>query len=112
MFVSIASESPGKASHESQLLLSSWNEPHQRTARHVLDVYSSSYSEWNVDDNWSQEWKSDELMEVKTGRLVYEHPPGLFAQYTDIFLLMRMMWTLTLWENQTRRLYPDHSCTG
>ena len=36
-----------------------------------MDAYSSSYSEWNVDKNWSsQEWKSDELMEVRTGRPV------------------------------------------
>ena len=41
-----------------------------------LDACSSSYSEWNADKNWSsQEWKSDELMEVRTGRLVHEQPP-------------------------------------
>ena len=36
--------------------------------------------------NWSsQEWKSDELMEVRTGRPVDEQPPGLFTQHTDRF---------------------------
>ena len=36
-------------------------EQHQRTGRLVLDAYSSSYSGWNADKNWSsQEWKSDE----------------------------------------------------
>ena len=55
---STASESAGKTIHESQLPLSSWNEQHQRTGRRVLDAYSSSYSEWNADKNWSsQEWK-------------------------------------------------------
>ena len=46
------------------------------------DAYSSSYSEWNVDKTWfSQEWKSDELMEDRTGRLV------VFAQHTDRFIV-------------------------
>ena len=67
MFASTASESPGKTRHESQLPLSSWNEQHLRTARPVKDTYSSSYSEWNAEEKWSsQEWKSDELMEVRT----------------------------------------------
>ena len=60
----------------------------EQTGRPVLDAYSSSYSEWNADKNWSsQEWKSDELMEVRTGRLVYEQPPGLFTQHTDRFIV-------------------------
>ena len=43
---------------------------------------------WNADKNWSsQEWKSDELMEVRTGRLVNEQPPGLFTEHTDRFLV-------------------------
>ena len=88
VLLSIASESLGKTSHESQQLLSSWNEQHQRTGRPVLDAYSSSYSEWNADKNWSsQEWKSDELMEVRTGRPVYEQPPGLFPEHTDRFIV-------------------------
>ena len=78
----------GNSTYESQLLLSSWNEQHQRTGRPVLDAYLSSYSEWNADKNWSsQEWKSDELMEVRTGRLVYEQPPGLFTEHTDKFIV-------------------------
>ena len=53
-----------------------------------MDAYSSSYSEWNADKNWSsQEWKSDDLMEVRTGRLVNEQPPGLFIQHTDRFIV-------------------------
>ena len=84
VLASTASESLGKIRHESQLPLSSWNEQHQRTGRPVLDAYSSSYPEWNADKNWSsQEWKSDELLEVRTGRPVYEEPPGLFTQHTD-----------------------------
>ena len=51
-----------------------------------MGASSSNYSEWNIDEKWSsQEWKSDELMEVRTGRLVIEQPPGLFAQHTDRF---------------------------
>ena len=34
-----------------------------------------------------QEWKSDELMEVRIGRLVNEQPPGLFTQHTDRFIV-------------------------
>ena len=41
-----------------------------------------SQSKWS-----SQEWKSDELTEVRTGRPVYEQPPGLFTQHTDRFIV-------------------------
>ena len=81
---STASQSPGKTRHESQLPLSSWNEQHQRIGRPVLDAYSSSYSEWNADKNWSsQKWNPDDLMEVRTGRPVSEQPPGLLTEHTD-----------------------------
>ena len=56
--------------------------------RPVLDAYSSNHSERNADKNWSsQEWKSDEVMEVRTGRPVYEQPPTLFTQHTDSFIV-------------------------
>ena len=80
MLPSTASESLGKTRHESQSPLSSRTEQHHRTGRFVEDAYSSSYSEWNVDKTWSsQEWKSDELTEVRTGR------PVLLAQHTHRF---------------------------
>ena len=42
----------------------------------------------DADKNWSsQEWKFDELMEVRTRRLVYEQPPGLFTRHTDKFIV-------------------------
>ena len=79
---STASESPVKTRHESQFPLSSRTEQHHRTGRLVKDAYSSSYSEWNVDKTWSsQEWKSDDMMEARTGRLV------VFAQHTDRFIV-------------------------
>ena len=85
---SAASASTGKTRHERQFPLSSWNEQHQRTGSPVLDAYSSSFSECNADKNWSsQEWKSDELMEVRTGRPVCEQPPGLFTEQTDKFIV-------------------------
>ena len=31
--------------------------------------------------------ESDESMEVGTGRLVYEQPPGLFTEHTDKFIV-------------------------
>ena len=77
-----ATESPRKTRHESQFPLSSRTEQHHRTGRLVEDAYSSSYSEWTVDKTWSsQEWKSDELMEDRTGR------PVVFAQHTDRFIV-------------------------
>ena len=77
VLASTASESPVKTRYDSQLPRSSWNQQHQRTGRLVKDAYSSSYSEWNADKSWScQEWKSDELMEVRTGRPVDEEPHG------------------------------------
>ena len=88
VLASTASESPVKTRHESQLPLSSWTDQHLRTGRPVLDAYSSRYSECNADKNWSsQEWKSDEVMEVRTERLVNEQPPGLFAEHTDRFIV-------------------------
>ena len=64
VLASTASESLGKTKYESQLPLSSRTGQHQRTGRPVEDAYSSSYSEWNVDKNWSShEWKSDDLFD-------------------------------------------------
>ena len=88
VLASTVSESPGKRRYESRLPLSSWTEQHLRTGRLVKDACSLSYSEWNADENWSsQEWKSDEVMEVRTVRLVDEQPPGLFAEHTDRFIV-------------------------
>ena len=71
VLASTASESLEKTRIESQIPLSSWTEQHPRTERLVMGACSSSYSEWNADKKWSsQEWKSDELMEVRTGRPV------------------------------------------
>ena len=75
---STASESPRKTRYGSQIPLSSRTEQHYRTVRPVVYAYSSSYSEWNVDKTWSsQEWKSDEVMEDRTGR------PVVIAKHTD-----------------------------
>ena len=82
MLPSTAPESPGKTRHESQFPLSPQTEQHYRTERPAVYAYSSSYSELNIDKSWSsQEWKSDELMEDRTGR------PVVFAQHTDRFIV-------------------------
>ena len=63
LLASTASESPVKTRYESKLSLSSWTEQHLRTGRLVMDAYSSSYSLWNADKNWSsQEWKPDAFL--------------------------------------------------
>ena len=68
---STASESPEKTRHKNQFPLTSRTKQHHRTGWLVLDAYSSSYSEWNVEEIWSsQEQKSDELIEDRTGRPV------------------------------------------
>ena len=104
VLASTASESPGETRYESQLPLSSWTEQHLRTGRLVKDAYSSSYSEWNADEKWSsQEWKSDEVMEVRTDDLsMNNHPVCSHSTRTDS-LLMTMIWTLTPSQNQTCR---------
>ena len=103
MLASVASESPGETRYESQIPLSSWTEQHLRTGRLVKDACPSSYSERNADEKWSsQELKSDEVMEVRTGRLVNEQPVWSLSTRTD-FLLMTMIWTLTPSQNQTGR---------
>ena len=104
VLASTASESSGKTRYESQLPLSSWNEQHLRTERLVKDACSSNYSEWNADKNWSsQEWKSDELMEVGTGDLLMNsHPVYSHSTRTDL-LLMTMIWTLTPSQDQIFR---------
>ena len=64
------------------------NEQHQRTGRLVEDAYSSSYSEWNADEKWSsQEWKSAEILDARTGRSVGGQPTGSFTQHTDKFVI-------------------------
>ena len=50
-----------------------------------MGASSSSYSEWNIDEKWSsQEWKSDEMLEARTGRPVGGQP---FTQHTDKFVI-------------------------
>ena len=73
---------PGKIRHESQTLLSPQTEKYDRTGRSVVYAHSSNYSEWNIDKTWSsQEWKSDELMDDRTGR------PVVNAQHTHRFII-------------------------
>ena len=79
---SSASESPGKTRHESQSPLSLQTEKYDRTERPVVYAHLSSYSERNIDKNWSsQEWRSDELMDDRTVR-----PIGC-SQQADRFVI-------------------------
>ena len=79
---STASESPVKTRHESQSSLSPQTEKYDRTERPVVYAHSPSYSEWNIDKTWSsQQCKSDELMDDRTGR------PVVNAQHTDRFIV-------------------------
>ena len=88
VLASTASETPGKTRCESQIPLSSWNQQQPRTERPVMGACSSNYSEWNIDEKWSsQEWKSNEMLEARTGRLVNEQPAGLFTQHKDRFVI-------------------------
>ena len=88
VLASTASESPGKTRYESQIPLSSWNDQQPRMWRPVMGAGSSDYSEWNIDEKWSsQEWKSDEMLEARTERLVCEQPAGSFTQHTDRFVI-------------------------
>ena len=98
-------ERSGKTRHESQLPLSSRTEQHHRKGRPVVNAFSSSCSEWNVDKTWSsQEWKSDELIEDRTGR------PVVFAQHTDRFLVDDdKMNSYTVADIRNVVKNPDHS---
>ena len=89
MLASAASERPGKSRYESQNVpLSSLNEQRPRTGRPVMGASSSNYSGWKIDEKWcSQEWKSDEMLEARTGGPVNEQPAGLFTQHTDRFVI-------------------------
>ena len=83
VLASNASESPWKTRYGGQIPLSSWTEQQPRTVRPVMGASSSDYSEWNIDEKWSsQEWKSDEMLEARTGRPVSEQPAGSFTQHT------------------------------
>ena len=81
------SESPGKRSYESQSPLSMQAEKHDGTVKPVVcrdtsheqgyhyrfvdSTHSVSFSQWNNEKAWfSQDWKSDELMDDKTGKPV------------------------------------------
>ena len=75
VLVFIASESLGKSRHESQLPLSSSTEQQPRTGKLVMDACSPDSSELNDDEKgFSQRWKSDEVLEARTVRLVCEQP--------------------------------------
>ena len=85
VLASTASESPGKTRYESQIPLSSWNEQQPRTEKPVMDASSPNCSEWNNDEKWfSQEWKSDEMLEVRTVRPVGGQQ---FSQDTEMFVI-------------------------
>ena len=92
---SSASESPGKRSYESQSPWSANAEKYDRTGQLVVgsdprtalghhhtqfveSSYSARYSGWDDDKAWSsQEWKTDDFMDDRTGTLVET------AQHTD-----------------------------
>ena len=86
VLASTASESPWKTKYESQEVpLSSWNEQQPWTGRPVMGACSSNYSEWNTDEKWSsQEWKSHEMLEARTGRPVGRQQ---LTQDTDRFII-------------------------
>ena len=112
VLASTASESPGKTRYESQIPVSSWNDQQPRMRRPVMGAGSSDYSEWNIDEKWSsQEWKSDEMLEARTERLVCEQPAGSFTQHTDRFVIDDDdMDCNTVTESFVKS--HDHSCTG
>ena len=85
---STASESPVKTRSESQNVpVSSLNEQQSKTGRPVMGASSSDNSEWNIDEKWSsQEWKSDEMLEARTGRPVGGPPASSFTQHKDRFV--------------------------
>ena len=69
-----------------------------------MGACSSNYSEWNADEKWSsQEWKSDEVMELRTVRPVGGQP---FTQDTDKFV------TDDDDMDSDTATGPGHSCTG
>ena len=72
VLVSTASESWENTNSESQNApLNSLNVQQTSTGRPVMGASSSDCSEWNIDDKWSsQEWKSDDMLEARTGRPV------------------------------------------
>ena len=75
----------GKPDLKVKIPLSSWNEQQPRTESPVMGASSSDYSEWNIDEKWSsQEWKSGEMLEARTGRPVGGQQ---FTQDTDKFVI-------------------------
>ena len=71
MLPSTASESPGKTRHESQFPLSPQTEQHERTGDPLFSHTHQATQNGMLIKLWSsQEWKSDELMEDRTGRPV------------------------------------------
>ena len=79
----------GKTKSESQNVpLSSLNEQQTSTGKFVMGASSSNDSDWNIDDKWSsQEWKSDEMLEARTGRPVGGQSAGPFTQHTGRFVI-------------------------
>ena len=94
--MNLIARSSERARYESQSPLSTQAEKYDRTEKPVVcrdtsherhrpveNAHSSSYSEWNIDSTWySQEWKSDELMDERTGRPVVCPQGGAHASQT------------------------------
>ena len=77
-----AKSKPMMTRHESQTLMIPQADKYDRTVRPVVYAHSSSFSECDIEKTLSsQECKSDELMEDRTG------PPVVNAQHTDRFII-------------------------
>ena len=150
---SSTSESLVKRSYKSQSLLSAQAEMYDRTVKPVVcsdtshehrhhhkfveSKHSASCSEWNVDKAWSsQEWKSDELKDDRTGQPVatswwktpnqvsfMRRPSTLFRKKKKITIERRDPLSalkeehsnsslVTTKQNQICRWDPDHSWIG
>ena len=112
MLASTASESPRKTRSESQIPRSSLNVQQTSTVRPVMGASSLDLSEWNIDEKWSsQEWKSDEMLEARTGRPVSGQPAGSFIQHIDRFVIDDDDIDSNATESDLS-LNHGHSCTG
>ena len=75
VLASTASQSSEKTRFESQISLSPWNEQHQRTGR---PIFRRLLIKLLRVECWLEL-----VMEVRTGRPVYEQPPGSFTEHTN-----------------------------
>ena len=114
-YLPLHQKAQGKQDMKVNYLWAHGTEQHERTERPVLGrlLIKLLWVEC-LTKNWSsQEWKSDEMIEVRTGETCqWTTSRFVHSAHGQIHCWTRLKWTLTSKQNQKCREKQDHSCAG